>query len=183
MSNQPYQPDPRYQQQAQGSYEGQGYGANDETVRAADVQGAYSQSQHESYVDAQGNRVESRQEVYEDRVQSRANARYWSTAITYFVLGVLEVIMGLRLLFRLLGANEDNSFITFLYSLSHVFVGPFNGIFNDQALGRSVFELSTVVAMLVYALIAWGLVSLFRLIFAPTVPGQQSVTMTRRRRS
>jgi len=98
-------------------------------------------------------------------------------------LGVLEVILALRLIFRLLGANEDNGFITFLYSLSHVFVGPFNGIFNDQALGRSVFEISTVVAMLVYALIAWGIVSLGRLLFAPLPPGQQSITTSRRDRS
>ena len=109
--------------------------------------------------------------------------RYWVTAVTYFILGVLEVILALRLIFRLLGANEDNGFITFLYSLSHVFVGPFNGIFNDQALGRSVFEISTVVAMLVYALIAWGIVSLGRLLFAPLPPGQQSITTSRRDRS
>jgi len=69
-----------------------------------------------------------------------------------------------------------------LYNLSHIFVVAFNGIFNDQALGRSVFEISTIVAMIVYALIAWGIVSLCRVIFAPNLPGRQSVTTTRRRR-
>ena len=71
----------------------------------------------------------------------------------------------------------------FLYNLSHVFVAPFNGIFNDQALGRSVFEMSTLIAMLVYALIAWGIVSLGRVIFAPVMPGHQSITTTRRDRT
>lgn len=125
--------------------------------------------QRENYVDPAGNRVERRVDVFEDKNQSRANARYWITSVTYFVLGVLEVILGLRLLFRLLGANQGNDFIAFLYSLSHIFVVGFNGIFNDQALGRSVFEVSTLIAMLVYALIAWGIVSLGRVLFAPIV--------------
>src|SRR5207253_9287082 len=97
--------------------------------------------------------------------------------------GVLEVILAWGLMCGLLGANQDFGFIMFLYDLSHVFVGPFYGIFNDQALGRSVFEISTVVAMLVYALIAWGIVSLGRLLFAPLPPGQQSITTSRRDRS
>lgn len=159
------------------------YGAGDNVVRSSNAGGAYSQSQRENYVDPEGNRVESSMQVYEDRNQRRANMRYWVTAVTYFILGVLEVILALRLLFRLLGANEDNGFITFLYSLSHVFVGPFNGIFNDQALGRSVFELSTLIAMLVYALIAWGIVSLGRLLFAPVQSSHQSITTNRRGRS
>ncbi len=152
-------------------------------ARSSNAGGAYSQSQRESYVDPAGNRVENSVQVVEDRNQRRAYMRYWVTAVTYFILSVLEVILALRLIFRLLGANEDNGFITFLYSLSHVFVGPFNGIFNDQALGRSVFEISTVVAMLVYALIAWGIVSLGRLLFAPVPSGEQVITSSRRDRS
>ena len=70
--------------------------------------------------------------------------------------------------------------MVFLYNLSHVFVAAFNGIFNDQALGRSVFETSTLVAMIVYLLLAWGIVSLGRLIFAPNVSGHQRMTTTRR---
>ena len=54
------------------------------------------------------------------------------------------MILALRFVFRLLGANQGNSFILFLYQISQVFVAPFNGIFHDQALGtRSVFELSS----------------------------------------
>jgi hypothetical protein len=184
MSNQPYPYDPQGQnyQPAQPPYEGQ-VAPDANTVRDASMGGgAYVQSRHESYVDPAGNHIESQEEVFEDKNQSRANTRYWITTVTYFILGVLEVILFLRLLFRLLGANTDNGFITFLYSLSHIFVGPFNGIFNDQALGRVVFEVSTIIAMLVYALIAWGIVSLGRVVFAPQVSGHQRVVTTRRNR-
>ena len=132
-------PDPRmqgYQQpmNQEPVYERQPYGVDNNTVQSSNVGGAYSQSQHENYVDPQGNRVENRVEVFEDKNQSRANTRYWIKTITYFVLAVLEIILLLRLFFRLFGANQDNGFITFLYSLSHVFVTAFNGIFHDQTI-------------------------------------------------
>ena len=162
---------------------GQGYGPTSDAVRSSNVDGAYERSQYENYVDPAGNQVEQHEQVFEDANQSRANTRYWITTITYFILGVLEVILLLRLLFRLLGASQFNSFIMFLYNLSHVFVAPFNGIFNDQALGNvGVFETSTLIAMLVYALIAWGIVSLGRVVFAPNQTGRQTFTTIRRSR-
>jgi hypothetical protein len=184
MSNQPYSPDPRmqgYQQPPnQAPSEAETY---HDTVSSSSTGGTYVQSQHESYVDSLGNQVENRAEVFEDENQRRANSRYWIARITYFVLAVLEILLLLRLFFRLLGAHQSSAFIMFLYSLSHVFVVAFDGIFNNQASSRGVFETSTLVAMIVYALLAWGIVSLGRVIFAPSVPDRRSITATRRRRS
>ena len=184
MSNQPYSPDPRGYQPPPNQVPNEGgmYGPANDTVRSSNIGGGYAQSQHESYVDPMGNRIENREEVVEDENQRRANIRYWITRITYFVLGVLEVIMLLRFLFRLLGANQGSSFVMFLYNLSHVFVVPFYGIFNDPTFGNSVFEITTLIAMLIYALLGWGIVSLGRVIFAPNLSGRQSVTATRRSR-
>jgi hypothetical protein len=153
----------------------------DNSVRSVNNEGVSVESQRESYVDSAGRQVENKVETYEDKNLRRANLRYWATSVIYFLLGVLEVILGLRFIFRLFGANEDNAFILALYNLSHVFVGPFNNIFNDQAIGsHSVFELSTLVAMLIYALIGWGLVSLARVLFAPTYGAGQQVATSRR---
>jgi hypothetical protein len=184
MSNQPYPYDPQRPNSAPVQPAEQYAQPNDDTIRDANLGGgAYAQSRHESYVDPTGARVENREEVFEDKNQSRANTRYWITTVTYFILAVLEVVLFLRLLFRLLGANTTNGFITFLYNLSHIFVSPFNGIFNDQAIGQtSVFEVSTIIAMLVYALIAWGIVSLGRVVFASQMSGRQRVVTTRRGR-
>lgn len=186
MSSQPYPPDPRepvYQQPPnQVPYTGQPYAASDDTVRSSSGDGVSAQSQRESYVDPMGNRVESRQDVFVDENLRRTNRRDWIARVVYYVLAVLEIILALRFFFRLLGASESSGFVMFLYNLSHIFVGPFNGIFNDQALGRSVFEFSTIVAMVVYALIAWGIVSLSRVIYASNYAGRQSATTTRRRR-
>ncbi len=164
MSYQPYPPEPdmqRYQQPP------------NEAPTERQVYGTNAQNPYDNYPDPGGNQVKRRDEIYVDNNLRRANIRARITNITYFVLGVLEVILLLRLLLRLLGANEASAFVMFIYNLSHIFVAPFNGIFNDQALGRSVFEVSTLMAMLIYALLAWGIVSLGRIIFAPTSPGSQ----------
>lgn len=179
-SNQPYPRDPRTPEYQQPPYQAP---VSNDSVRSSTYGSASAQSQHESYVDSMGNQVESRSEIFEDENLRRANIRSWVSRIVYFVLGVVEVILLLRLIFRLLGANQSSSFVMFLYNLSHVFVAPFNGIFNDQALGRSVFEISTVVAMIIFALIALGIVSLVNLIFAPKYSGQQSTMTTRRSRN
>lgn len=176
-------PQPSYPYpQNQPPYEERVYQPVDNVVREADHGGARAESRYSSYRDADGNIIERRQQVYHDSNLERANIRYWATTVMYFLLGVVEVILGLRWLFRLLGANTDNSFIILLYGVSHPFVAPFNGIFNDQALGRqSVFEFSTLIAMLVYALIAWGLISLINLLMRPT-PGSTDSTISTRRR-
>jgi hypothetical protein len=175
------QPDPRTTDDSQ-PRETVNPDAGDAIVRPTTTDGSYAESRHASYVDPAGNQVENQAEVYQDKNQGRANRRSWITTIVYFLLGMLEIILALRFLFLLLGANQDNSFIMFLYNLSYMFIVPFNGIFSNPILGtRNVFELSTLIAMLVYALIAWGLVALSRVVFAPNNSGRQWATSTWRK--
>ncbi|KPU45523.1 hypothetical protein OXPF_07560 [Oxobacter pfennigii] len=88
---------------------------------------------------------------------------YREQNVVYYVLGILEVLLGLRLLFKLLGANASSGFVSFLYSLTRIFIVPFQGIFNMVASDGAVFEPATAVAMLIYAIIAYGVVYLLRL--------------------
>lgn len=85
----------------------------------------------------------------------------------YYILGVIEVLLAFRFLFKLLGANQASGFVSFIYSLTGIFVAPFTGIFSPfvtEGLSvRSVFEPSVIIAFIVYAIIAWGLVMLIRL--------------------
>jgi len=183
MTNQPYPSDPDASAYAPNA-ETVPIISRDNTTQATSDGGRIVENQREGRVDQAGNQVESSVETYEDKNLRRANLRYWVVSVIYFLLGVLEVILGLRFIFRLFGANENNDFILALYNFSHAFVGPFNNIFNDQTIGsRSVFELSTLVAMLIYALIAWGLIALARVLFVANYGGDQRVVRTLRRRS
>lgn len=84
--------------------------------------------------------------------------------IIYYILGVIEVLLGLRFLFMLLGANPRSGFTAFLYAVSGIFIAPFSGIFNPVSTAglasRSVLDPATIIAMAIYALIAWGIVRL-----------------------
>ncbi len=79
----------------------------------------------------------------------------------YFVFGIIVAFIVLRMVLLLLAANQSNAFVDFVYSVSGLFVAPFFGIFAyTPAYGASVFEVSSLVAVIVYALLCWGLIAL-----------------------
>lgn len=82
----------------------------------------------------------------------------------YYILGLLEVDLAFRLVFKLLGANPASGFVSFIYTTTQIFLAPFNAIFRSaetQGIETSaVLEPSVIIAMIVYALIAWGIVKL-----------------------
>lgn len=96
--------------------------------------------------------------VREETVQPKS---FTLARVIWFIAGVFIVLLALRFAFALLGANRDNGFVDLIYTLSYPFAAPFFGIFSyDVEYGVSRFELSTLVAMGIYALIAWGLARL-----------------------
>ena len=78
--------------------------------------------------------------------------------IVWFIVGFIIVLLALRMALMLLAANEGSAFVDFVYSLSGVFAMPFYGIFSyTPAYGSSFFEISSLVAIVVYALVGWGI--------------------------
>ena len=81
-----------------------------------------------------------------------------------FIAGALMILLAFRFILSLLGANRGNAFADFIYSLSYPFVAPFFGLFGyTMRYGVSRFEIETLVAMLVYAVVAFGIVQLIRI--------------------
>ncbi len=73
-----------------------------------------------------------------------------------FIFGVLEVLLALRIILHALGANPGNPFADLVYGLTNPFVALFATLFTNPAVGRTaVLELTTIVAMIVYAILAW----------------------------
>ncbi len=77
--------------------------------------------------------------------------------------GFLAVMLALRMFLSLFAANTTNSFAVFVYSFTRPFVRPFQGLFGVDTLsaGGSRFEIETLVAIIVYGLVAWLLINLF----------------------
>ena len=95
--------------------------------------------------------------------------------VIMFVFGVIEILIAIRFVLMLLGANAEAGFTKMIYGVSGVFMAPFITIFNTQQAGGAVFEWSALVAIAVYALVAWGLVALSRAVS----PREQSATVER----
>jgi hypothetical protein len=97
----------------------------------------------------------------EDINKKNENKSFTAVRIVYLILGILEILLGFRLMFKILGANPSSSFVSFIYSISKALLVPFEAIFRTATTQgietKSVLEPSTIIAMIVYALIAWGI--------------------------
>lgn len=85
---------------------------------------------------------------------------YRGTQIVWYLLGILEALLAFRFILKLLGANPNAGFTEFIYNVSYPFVSPFLAVFNITQVEGSIFEWTTLLAMLVYWLIAIALVRL-----------------------
>lgn len=93
--------------------------------------------------------------------------------VLWYLLGLLEVILGFRFLLRLFGANPHSGFASFIYGISGPFLQPFTNLFRNTPVETTptvaTLEWSTIVAGIVYALLVWGILELVALI-KPTNP-------------
>jgi len=96
---------------------------------------------------------------------TRQESHKGQTVIGLF-FGVIEILLAFRLVFKMLGANPGNDFVSGIYTVTQYIVGVFEGIFSRVTTSgietTSVFEPATVIAMLVVALIAWGVMKLIK---------------------
>lgn len=95
--------------------------------------------------------------------------------VVWFVFGFIEVLIGIRFVLKLFGANSDAGFVQMIYAVSGVLMAPFASIFGTQHVAGATFEWSALVAVAVYALIAWGIVQLIRAVN----PREQAQTVER----
>ena len=78
--------------------------------------------------------------------------------IVWFIAGAILVLLTFRLVLTALGANPANDFVNFIYTTSYPFVAPFFGMFGyTNEYGVSRLEGYTVIAMMVYLVLAWGI--------------------------
>ncbi len=107
-----------------------------------------------------------RQVVY--RENTAAEQRQTLTqiaALIGFFFGILEGLIGIRVLLRLIDANPANVFAMVVYNFTALFLAPFNGIVPNPEVGGMVLEVSSIIAIVVYALVAWALIRLVWLLF------------------
>lgn len=94
----------------------------------------------------------------------RTTAIVWITNSIYFFVSLLEVLLALRFVLRLFGANTDNTVAQFIYNLSEPFIAPFSTLFISPVTGggANIFDVNVLIAIVVYALLGWLAIVLVR---------------------
>ena len=104
------------------------------------------------------------EQVVRDVAAERRMKLYQVNRIMWSFLALLEILLAARFLLRLIAANPDSGFAMFMYGVTGVFVAPFNGLVATPTPGGSPLEVTTLIAMAVYALIFLGIAYAIRLI-------------------
>ena len=124
--------------------------------------------------------------VITDRTQSttydpHAGRRSMSIKLTqaiYLIFGIVEALLVIRFVLKLLGANAEAGFASLIYRITAPLVAPFVGLFGTPQLNGMVLELESIVAIVVYGLVAWGLAKLAWLLLGETRSGVRTQSRT-----
>ena len=108
--------------------------------------------------------------VTEPRPRPSVGAIYRVSQTVYLLAGIAEALIIIRVALKLLAANAATGFVRFVYGVSAPLVAPFQGIFPTPVSNANVLELSSLLAIVVYGLIAWGLVRLIFLLGRRPLP-------------
>jgi uncharacterized protein YggT (Ycf19 family) len=85
---------------------------------------------------------------------------YRGTRIVWLLFSIVEVILLIRFLLKLIGASTAAPFTTFIYGLSAPFMAPFRALVPSAAFYRGVFEWNSLIAVLVWWIVAEIIVKL-----------------------
>lgn len=112
-----------------------------------------------TYVEEHGDHQHTQRSVIDESSQARVAAQK-VVAVLRVLFGLLIGVIGLRFFFKLIGANPGNIFTDSLYALTDLFIWPFIGIKSSPSVNGFAFDVPALIAMIVYALVAWAVIRL-----------------------
>ena len=80
-----------------------------------------------------------------------------ATQLVWLLFGILEALIALRIVLKLIAANPASPIAALIYRITDLFLWPFAGLTATPSSGGMVLELSSFIAMIIYALIAWAI--------------------------
>jgi len=126
------------------------------------------------------NRMSEVQTTQKEPERERRIFTFKATQLVWLLFGILEAMIALRIGLKLIGANAASPIAVFIYGFTSIFLLPFQGLTGTPEAGGMVLEISSIIAMVVYALIGWALERLIWVIFyrprGPVVGVTQTTT-------
>ena len=77
--------------------------------------------------------------------------------VVVLIFGIIQTFIVLRIVLLLLNAREGNDIVAFILNVSQVFVAPFIGIFQTNALqsNTSTLDIAAIVALVGWTVLEW----------------------------
>lgn len=91
----------------------------------------------------------------------RTRPLFRGTQVVWYIVGLIEALLAFRFLLKILAANPSAGFTDIIYTLTGPLVAPFVAVFRTARVEGSVFEWTTLLAMLVYWLLGIAVIKLF----------------------
>ena len=88
------------------------------------------------------------------------------TSVVTLIFTVLEVLLLLRFIFKLVGANANQALVSFLYRITEPLTRPFQGIFPEPQAPLAL-DIPALLAIVFLFLIGALIVALVRAIISP----------------
>jgi hypothetical protein len=94
------------------------------------------------------------------KTRSRTSVSGSVVQVVYIIAGAIEIVLAFRFVLKLLGANAEAGFVSLVYNVSAPFMAPFNNVFDSAKASGAFFEWNAILAIIVYAVLAWGIAAL-----------------------
>jgi hypothetical protein len=101
------------------------------------------------------------------RTERRSDGAVIMQRVVWYLAGFIVTFLVLRIVLLLLAANQGNFFVDFVYAVGGFFSAPFQGIFGEPSYGQMYLDVSSIVGVVVYTLLAWGVAKAFTLTGRP----------------
>ncbi|HEY7130934.1 MAG TPA: hypothetical protein VH440_01725 [Candidatus Limnocylindrales bacterium] len=106
-------------------------------------------------------------EVVARRVTTSPSGAELASRLVIFLFGIVQVLIILRIVLLLLNAREGNDLVSWILNASQIFVAPFEGMLNTNALssGGSVLDVAAILALVGWTIVealVLALLNIFR---------------------
>ena len=105
------------------------------------------------------------EQVTRDVAAERRMGLFQVNRIIWSILTLLEVLLGLRFALKLIVANPESGFAAFIYGITYPFIVPFATLIGTPTSDSGmILEVTTLIAMVIYALLFWGVIRVITII-------------------
>jgi hypothetical protein len=99
--------------------------------------------------------------VVTETVRRRPSGAETWRRVVVFIFGIIQGLIAIRIVLLLADANQANGLVKFIYDLSAIFVGPFDGILHTNAVqsGASIFDIAALVALVGWTILEFLIIA------------------------